>query len=133
MVIYILITLALYKIQIFLAPSLGYILGGKKQMLHGMGARDLPTEMSVIGGRLKRASENLKEALPIFLTLALLAELKGATDGLTEMGALTFVIARIAYIPAYVINIGPLRSIVWTIAFIGMVLMLVGMWPTLGL
>lgn len=133
MIFYILIILALYIIQIFLEPCLRYITGGKKQMLHGMGARDKITEMSVNGGRLKRASENLKEALPIFLSLALLAEMQGITGGLTETGAVVFVSARILYIPAYVINIGPLRSIVWTVAIVGMVLMLVGMWPSLVL
>lgn len=133
MIIYILIILAFYKLQIFFAPSLGYILGGKKQMLHGMGARDETTEISVVGGRLKRASENLKESLPIFLTFALLAEMKGVSGGLTETGALVFVVARIAYVPAYVINIGPIRSLVWTIAIVGLVLMLVGMWPTLNI
>lgn len=133
MVIYILVALALYIVQLFLEPCLRYITGGKKQMLYGMGARDKPTEISIIGGRLKRASDNLKEALPIFLTLALLAELKGITDGLVVTGALTFVIARVLYIPAYLINIGPLRSVVWSVAFVGMVLMLVGLWPSLGL
>lgn len=133
MITYILIILALYIIQIFLEPCLRYITGGKKQMKYGMGARDKATEMSVVGARLKRASENLKEALPIFLTLALLAEMKGITGGLIETGAVVFVIARILYIPAYVINIGPLRSVVWTVAIVGMVLMLVGMWPSLAL
>lgn len=133
MIIYILLILALYIIQIFLEPCLRYITGGKRQMMYGMGARDKTVEMSVIGGRLKRAVENLKEALPIFLSLALLAEMKGAADGLTETGAVVFIIARVLYIPAYVINIGPLRSIVWTVAIVGMVLMLVGMWPSLGL
>lgn len=133
MIIYILIILAFYKAQIFFAPSLGYILGGRKQMVHGMGARDDAAEMSMVGGRLKRASENLKESLPIFLTLALLAEMKGVSGGLAEMGALIFVVARFVYIPAYVINIGPIRSIVWTVAIVGLVLMLVGMWPSLGL
>lgn len=133
MITYILIILALYIVQIFLEPSLRYITGGKKQMLYGMGARDKATEVSVIGGRLKRAAENLKEALPIFLSLALLAEMKGITGGLTEMGALIFVLARIAYIPAYVIAFSGLRSIVWTIAVLGVVLMLIGMWPALSL
>lgn len=132
MVIYILLILALYKVQIFLEPCLRYITGGKKQMLYGMGARDKATKMSVAGGRLKRASENLKESLPIFLTLALLAEINGVTGGLAETGAIVFVLARIVYIPAYVTDIPGLRSVVWTVGLVGMVLMLVGLWPSFG-
>lgn len=132
MIIWILIILALYMVQMFLEPSLRYITGGKKQMLYGMSARDKPTEISVIGGRLKRSFENLKESMPIFLSLALLAEMKGITDGLVEMGAIVFVLARIVYIPAYVTDFPGLRSIVWTVGLVGMVLMVIGLWSALG-
>lgn len=131
MIIWILCGLALYMVQLILEPCLRYITGGKKQMVFGMGARDKPTEMSVIGGRLNRASNNMKEALPIFLALALLAEMKGVTGGLTELGAIIFLVARVVYIPTYVIAFGGMRSAVWTVAVVGAVLMLVGMWPTL--
>lgn len=102
-------------------------------MAYGLGARDNPTEMSTAGGRLKRATENLKEALPIFLTLALLAEMKGISGGLMETGALVFVIARILYVPAYVTDIKGMRSLVWTAGLVGLILMVVALFQVVAL
>lgn len=133
MAVYILIVLALFILQTYLAPSLRYATGGKKSIIAGMGGRDQTPADSVAGGRLARSVGNMKEALPIFLTLALLAEMKGVTGGLVETGAIIFIIGRILYIPAYLISFGPMRSIMWTVAFVGMVLMLVGIWPSLGI
>ncbi|MGL1920472.1 MAG: MAPEG family protein [Hyphomicrobiales bacterium] len=127
MILYILLTLALYKTQLFLEPCLRYITGGKKQMSYGLGARDKATEMSVTGGRLKRAAENLKESLPIFLALALLAVIKDISGGLMDTGALIFLVARVAYVPAYVTNFRGVRSLVWTVGVVGLVLMVVGL------
>lgn len=132
MAFWILAALALYIFQLLVAPCLRYITGGLKQIAYGLGAHDKPEVASLIGGRLKRAAENMKEAMPIFLALALLAEMKGITSGLALQGAMVFVVARVVYIPAYLSAVFGLRSLVWTIAMGGLVMMLVGIWPTLG-
>ncbi|MCJ8324656.1 MAG: MAPEG family protein [Rhizobiales bacterium] len=133
MTFWILAALALYIVQLLSAPGLRYITGGIKQIAYGLGAHDKPAKSSVIDARLSRAAENMKESMPIFLALALLAEMNGISSGLAVQGAMVFVLARLVYIPAYVSAVFGLRSLVWTIAMGGMVMMLVGIWPSLAL
>ncbi len=115
----ILLVLALYMAQLFLQETsrFGFDLWGI------VGNRDNPPEMSVVAGRLDRAKNNMLEALPIFLALALLALVKG--DDTSEMAhaALVFLIARAVYVPVYVSGVPMLRSLVWLVANAGLVMM----------
>jgi uncharacterized MAPEG superfamily protein len=107
----ILLVLALYMVQIFLQETsrFGFDLWAI------MGNRDKQPELSVIAGRLDRAKNNMLEALPIFLGLALLALIKGGDTSREAHAALVFLIARIVYVPAYVSGVPMLRSIVWLV------------------
>jgi len=115
----ILLVLVLYAVQLFLQETSRY--GFDFWAI--VGNRDNAPEMSVVAGRLDRAKNNLLEALPIFLALALLAPVKG--DGANEAvyGASIFLIARIVYVPVYVSGIPLLRSLVWLVANAGLVMM----------
>jgi uncharacterized MAPEG superfamily protein len=115
----ILLVLVLYMVQIFLQETsrFGFDLWGI------MGNRDNPPEMSVIAGRLDRAKTNMLEALPFFLALALLALVKLGDTGEATRGALIFLVARVAYVPAYVSGIPVLRSLIWLAANAGLVMM----------
>jgi uncharacterized MAPEG superfamily protein len=115
----ILLVLVLYMVQIFLQETsrFGFDLWGI------MGNRDNPPEMSVIAGRLDRAKNNMLEALPFFLALALLALVKLGDTGEATRGALIFLVARVAYVPAYVSGIPVLRSLIWLAANAGLVMM----------
>lgn len=115
----ILLVLVLYIVQIFLQETarFGFDLWGI------VGNRDNPPEMSVIAGRLDRAKNNMLEAIPIFLALALLALVKGGHTREVTYAASIFLIARVIYVPAYVSNIPMLRSLVWLVANAGLVMM----------
>ncbi|MEO8958030.1 MAG: MAPEG family protein [Rudaea sp.] len=115
----ILLVLALYMAQIFLQETsrFGFDLWGI------VGARDNQPEMSVVSGRLDRAKNNMLESLPIFLTLALLALVKGGDTSEVANAALTFLIARVVYVPAYVSGVPMLRSLVWLAAVASLVVM----------
>ncbi|MGA7800674.1 MAG: hypothetical protein WCC36_07660 [Gammaproteobacteria bacterium] len=69
----ILLVPALYIVQIFPqeTPRLGFDLWGI------VGNRDNQPELSVVAGRLDRAKNNMREAVPIFLALGLPARVKG--------------------------------------------------------
>ena len=71
----VLLVLGLYVVQLFLQETtrFGFDLWAI------MGNRDNSPEMSVVAARLDRAKNNMLEALPIFLALALLAMIKGTT------------------------------------------------------
>ncbi|MDE3028289.1 MAG: MAPEG family protein [Paracoccaceae bacterium] len=102
----ILLVLALYLVQLFLQETsrFGFDLWAI------MGNRDRPPEVSVIAARLDRAKNNMLEALPMFLGLALLAMVRGVD---TSGAALVFLVVRVAYVPAYVSGIPVLRSLIW--------------------
>ena len=115
----ILLVLVLYMVQLFLQETtrFGFDLRGI------VGNRDNPPKMSVIAGRLDRAKNNMLEAIPIFLALALLALLKGGDTSNAAHAASIFLIARIVYVPAYVSGIPMLRSLAWLVANAGLVMM----------
>ena len=119
----ILLVLALYIVQLFLQETsrFGFDLWGI------VGNRDNLPEMSVIAGRLDRAKNNMLEALPMFLALALLAQIKGGDTNEAARAALVFLIARVVYVPAYVSGILMLRSLVWLVGVASLIMMAVSL------
>lgn len=115
----ILLVLALYLVQIFLQETsrFGFDLWGI------VGNRDKAPEMSIIAGRLDRAKNNMLEALPIFLALALLALVKGRDTSEVSHAASIFFISRVVYVPAYVSGVPVLRSLVWLVGIASLVMM----------
>ena len=106
----ILLVLVPYVAQIFLqkTPRFGFDLWGI------VGNRDNLPEESVVAARLDRDKNNVLEAFPIFLALALLALVKGSDMSKVVHAASIFLIARIAYVPAYVSVVTTLQSLVWS-------------------
>jgi uncharacterized MAPEG superfamily protein len=115
----ILLVLALYMVQIFLQETSRF--GFDPRGI--LGNRDKLPEMSIIAGRLNRAKNNMLEALPIFLALALLALVKGGDTSRVTHAAMIFLIARVVYVPAYVSGVPMLRSIVWLVGVASLVMM----------
>jgi uncharacterized MAPEG superfamily protein len=85
--------------------------------------------MPVLGARADRALANLQEALPVFLTLALLHVFRGTTEGLAVDGAWIFVALRAIYVPAYLSGIPVIRSLIWMASWVGLVMMLAAIIP----
>lgn len=74
----------------------------------------------------QRALTNFLETYALFVALAVATELSGRSDGLTQWGAQVWFWARWAYLPAYFIDIPFLRSAIWTVSAIGLILLFVG-------
>jgi uncharacterized MAPEG superfamily protein len=115
----IILVLALYMVQLFLQETSRFGFDPKGIM----GTHDTLPEMSVIASRLDRAKNNMLEALPIFLGLALLTLIKGGDVSQASNAALIFLIARVAYVPAYVSGIPMLRSLIWVAGTASLVMM----------
>lgn len=115
----ILLVLALYVAQIFLQETSRF----RFDLKGIVGNRDVQPEPSVIAARLDRAKNNLLEALPIFIALALLALTRGTSQAAEARGALVFLVARVVYVPAYVSGIPWLRSLVWLVSVAGLLMM----------
>lgn len=91
-------------------------------MLTTRSTRALATHAS-IAARLDRAKKNLLEALPIFVSLALLALTRGGNQDAEAHAALIFLVARVLYVPAYVSGIPWLRSLIWLVSMFSLLMM----------
>jgi uncharacterized MAPEG superfamily protein len=73
-------------------------------------------------GRAARAHHNMLENLVLFAALVLTAVVAGRTNGATLLGAQLFFWARLAYAVIYVAGIPWLRTAVWFVSVIGLVI-----------
>jgi Predicted membrane protein len=72
------------------------------------------------------ALRNFLETYAGFVALAVATELSGRSDAFTQWGAQIWFWARWAYLPAYFIDIPMLRSAIWTVSAIGLILLFAG-------
>ena len=116
-------TLVLAVVQILLA---GFLRTQETGSTYNVGPRDEQgPPVGKITGRLQRAEKNLFETLPLFIGAILIAHVGGRDGSLTLWGAWLYLLARIAYVPIYAAGIPVLRSVVWGVGFIGLVLVFI--------
>jgi uncharacterized MAPEG superfamily protein len=88
-------------------------------------ARDDPAPpMSPMTGRADRALRNYLESFAFFVAAVLAAHLAGRHDWMTVWGAALYFWARVVYIPLYLFGVFLVRSLVWNVAVLGILLML---------
>jgi uncharacterized MAPEG superfamily protein len=88
-------------------------------------SRDKPAAAtSLLFGRATRALANYVENLTPFVAVALALIVTQRTGGAGAVGATIWILARIAYLPIYVLGIIYVRTLVWGISIIGLVMML---------
>ena len=91
-------------------------------------ARDEPLEpLRGVAGRLDRALRNFLETFPLFAAVVLAADASGRHNALTEWGAQLYFWGRVAYLPLYAAGIPLVRSLVWDVAAVGILLFLVAL------
>ena len=89
------------------------------------GPRDGETKpLGVKAGRAQRCLSNFQETYPAFVALALGLAVSGRTGGIGEWGAVLWFVARIVYVPLYLLGIPYVRSIAWGASMLGLLLML---------
>ena len=76
-----------------------------------------------LAGRAERALRNYLETFPAFGLLALALFIAGRADGAGMTGAWLWLAARVVYLPLYIGGVPYLRSLVWTVAAIGLTMM----------
>ena len=87
------------------------------------GARDeTPPPLSGIAGRLDRASRNFLETFPLFAAVVLVVHIAGEQSPSSFWGAQLYFWSRVAYLALYVAGVWLVRSLVWNLAFVGIVL-----------
>jgi len=91
-------------------------------------ARDEPVEpLRGVAGRLDRASRNFLETFPLFAAVVLAANAVGRHDALTEWGAELYFWGRVAFLPLYAFGVPLVRSLAWSIAAVGILLLLIAL------
>lgn len=68
-------------------------------------------------GRHMRAVSNGFEGLVLFAPAVLLVHLTDQSTALTQIAAWVYVLARLLYLPAYVLGLVPWRSLLWAAGF----------------
>jgi uncharacterized MAPEG superfamily protein len=89
------------------------------------GNRDNLPSYTGFAGRAKRAHLNMLENMVVFSALVLIAVVAQKTNSTTAMGAAIFFWARLVYSLVYLLGVPWLRTVVWAVSVIGMVMVAV--------
>jgi uncharacterized MAPEG superfamily protein len=91
---------------------------------YALSSRDEAKAVSPLTARLTRGLRNFLETYPAFIALALALAVTGKHGGMGAIGALIWFWARVAYVPIFAAGIAGIRTAVWTVSMIGLLLML---------
>ena len=118
-------SIVLGLVQIALAATFVTVQRGVKW---NVGPRDgIAPPLSPIAGRFDRASRNYLETFVFFAAAVLAVVLTQKGDAQTALGAQVYFWARVAYLPLYAAGIPYLRSLVWTVSMVGLVMVIAGL------
>ncbi|MFG3447440.1 MAPEG family protein [Stenotrophomonas sp. NPDC047960] len=88
-------------------------------------ARDgVPPAPGPLAARLQRAQANFLETFPFFAAAVLAVVLTQRQDSTTALAVQLYFWARLVYVPLYAAGIPYLRSLVWVVSLVGIVLLL---------
>jgi uncharacterized MAPEG superfamily protein len=119
--------MALGVVQLVLAALAGVSTSG---LPWAAGPRDEPGRpLGKIAGRLDRAYWNFLETFPLFAAAVLLIHTLDKGTSTSVLGAQIYVWARLLYVPAYVIGVPFLRTLIWAASFAGILMVMAAFWP----
>jgi uncharacterized MAPEG superfamily protein len=115
-------TVVLALVQIILASTFRTIETG---VAYNAGPRDeAGPPVGTTTARLRRAQANLFETLPLFAIVILVAHVGGREGSLTLWGAWIYLLGRLAYVPLYWLGVPMVRSLVWAVSVLGLLMVL---------
>lgn len=94
---------------------------------YAMSARDGEVAISLLTRRLTSALRNFLETYTGFVALALALQVTGEADSLGGWGAILWFWSRVAYLPIAAFGIPVIRSVVWLLSLVGILLMLLAL------
>ena len=75
-------------------------------------------------GRAQRAHRNILESLVLFAILVLVAHVAGQANAMTALGAAVYFWARVVYAAIYLLGITWVRSLVFGVSMVGLLMIL---------
>jgi len=112
-------TVALAFVQVLIAVQGAMMQVGLMTLVQN---RERFPELTGWAGRAYRAHRNMIENLVLFAALVLAAVAAGRTDNMTLVGAQLFLWARVAHAIVYVLGLPWLRTALWAVSVLGMIL-----------
>ncbi len=93
---------------------------------YAIGNQDVPAQgtPSMLSQRMRRILANFLQTYPVFIALAGLIAITQSSTETTVLGATIWIWARVAYIPAVLSGLPVIRSLVWAVSIIGLLMML---------
>lgn len=82
-------------------------------------------------GRVKRAHQNFLETFPLFVAAVACVQMSGLGDQLSAIGAVVYFSARLIYFPVYAMGITVIRSLLWFVSLVGIVMVAASMFINL--
>jgi len=124
------VAIVLGLFQLLIAARAG---NSQRGLKWNVGPRDeAPKSVSKVAGRLERASRNFMETFPFFAAAVIVATLAGRHNWATLWGVQLYVAARIIYLPLYAFGVPGLRTLVWLVATLGIILIVAALfWPNI--
>ena len=86
------------------------------------GNREDMSPLTGLARRAQRAHANMLESLPLFIALVLVAHISNLANGTSLFGEQLFFWARLLHAIVYVVGIPWVRTLLWAISVIGMLL-----------
>ena len=93
---------------------------------YNLSPRDEPPAkpLGKISGRLVRAANNFRETFGLFAVSVILVVLLHRQTNMSALGAQLYFWSRLVYVPVYALGIAVVRTLIWTISVIGLVMVL---------
>ena len=109
-------------IQLLLSAQLSTAVRG---LAWNVSARDKEVpELPGVPGRVDRAFKNFMQTFPFFAAVILMVQITTLANSTTSLGAQMYLYARIVYVPLYAFGVPYLRSLVWGISLVGIILVM---------
>ena len=92
---------------------------------YNLSSRDEPCPpVGKTAGRLQRAAANFRETFGLFAVSVILVVLLHKQDNMSALGAQIYFWARLVYVPVYALGIQVVRTIIWALSIVGLVMVM---------
>ncbi len=96
-------------------------------LMYNLSPRDRPgAAVTVLTARFQRAFGNFRETFVYFAVAVLVVVALNKTSSHTALGAQIYFWARLIFVPIYAAGVAVLRTLVWTVSVVGIVMVLAG-------
>src|SRR5271163_2799551 len=121
------LTLLVWPVGLALVQSDIAVLGAQMQVgLPALaGSRETLPPLTSSADRAARAHRNMVENLVLVAALVLVAQVSVKANGMTALGSELFFWARLVYVPVFLIGIPWVRTVVWAVSVVGLVLIFI--------